>query len=195
MSQEPPQWSSAPGQQQPAFPAAGADQPGPVPVGMRYLAVVWNESTKAWEPASPIPLAGFGTGLSKAEVEALVAAAIAAQTSAWENIALTAKTESAPAENYPTFGVRTEDNKTVARLRGGIKIKEAQTGKTGETLFTIPAGFRPLTNIRLFVLSLFGAEITTKNLELGSNGIGRLASGELVAGSLLILEGVTYPQT
>jgi len=54
----------------------------------------------------------------------------------WTNLTLGAKLESTEAQ------VRLENGGTVARLRGFAQVKTGQTLGEGETIFTIPSGFR-----------------------------------------------------
>lgn len=121
-------------------------------------------------------------------IEELVAIVNAATPTPWEDLkpVFGAKIE----EGTGKFqSVRTEANQQVARLAGAVKVKSGSGLTAGETLLTLPLGYRPA---RAQVIDcVHGAQVANKLL-IATTGVVTLAV--TVAETLEVdLDGTTYP--
>lgn len=109
--------------------------------------------------------------------------------SAWTAVTLGAKLESPVVEAFRTAMVRTENNGATARIRGLVKVKAGETLATGETLMTLPVGFRPAEQLVIRVHSNV-AEASPFNVLVSTAGVvtwGGVAS--VAAGTIFNFEG------
>lgn len=109
----------------------------------------------------------------------------------WSNLVLGPKMESAGSPQTP--GARTELNAAVARLRGIVIVKFGEELKAGETLFTLPAGTRPPTQIRLGVVTQ--GEKSAYILIAAATGVATLGSASLGSEKTVFLDGQTFNLT
>jgi hypothetical protein len=108
---------------------------------------------------------------------------------AWEGLTLGTKVE---AGTLQTPGVRAEDGKTMARLRGSPKVKAAEEVKAGETIATIPAGFRPPSTVHLATMNPQTG--VAGELIIASTGV-ITAAGGYVAANEILLDGLSFNLT
>ena len=108
----------------------------------------------------------------------------------WEPLTLTAKLEANAVLQAP--GVRLEQNGTVARLRGGPKVKAGQELKALEVIATLAVNKRPQTVIAIGLA--YPAANAALQLTIAENGTLSL-SGNIIAGNTFFLDGVTFNLT
>lgn len=105
---------------------------------------------------------------------------------AWEALTLGAKVE-----NGATQTPRVRKELGSSRLRGTVKIKAGEKLLAGETLFTIPAGLRPLGAIRAPAPN---STSFNKELLIATSGVATLPT-ELTAGEEISLDSITFNRT
>lgn len=104
--------------------------------------------------------------------------------SAWEALVLGPKIETGGLQEP---AVRSDDGANFAELRGAAKAKAAENLAVGETLFTLPAGFRPPANVEY--------ETPKGQIKIAAaTGVVTL-SFELKAGEVVRLDGVGFNLT
>ncbi len=106
----------------------------------------------------------------------------------WQNVTTGAKVE----QGSPTGAVRTELAGNTARLRGEIKAKAGEEVKTAETLFTIPAGLRPVSKINLILLR---NGLAAMFVGIEPSGVCVITSGSLKATEFVGLDTITWNLT
>ncbi len=107
----------------------------------------------------------------------------------WTALALAGNVGQVP--GYETVDVRTENAGATARLRGALEVtSEVQPG---ETVFTIPAGFRPHNQIE------FGVGVSTAvggnhvgSLVISSSGVVTDPESPVPAGIYYLLDGISW---
>lgn len=108
---------------------------------------------------------------------------------AWKALELGAKMETG---GLQVPGARTEDGATMARLRGSVKVKAAEELKAGETLFTVPVGWRPAADIEFERVTSAGGLHRCKIAS--ATGICTDTSA-ILAGQIVFFDGFTYNMT
>jgi hypothetical protein len=122
------------------------------------------------------------TAATKAEVRAI-------EAGPWTAVVLGPKIEARPGIQAPE--VRTELHAASARVRGGFQAKAAENLAIGETLFTLPVGFRPPALIEITQTSTAGVVLIVK---IAATGVVTL-SKELKAGEAVLFDGETFNLT
>lgn len=107
-----------------------------------------------------------------------------ASVGAWTSLTLGTKVE-AFLENFRTPMVRTENVGATGRIRGALKVKAGETVAPGETLLTLPVGFRPAERINIEPRTSEPA----LSVNIAATGVMTLAGASAVAGTILPLEG------
>lgn len=109
---------------------------------------------------------------------------------AWESLVLGAKAEENP--SVQTLRVRKEMGITVARLRGGVVAKAGQEIKPGETIATLPAGWRP-PNLVAVAVVLSGGQ--AGYIEITAAGVIKPGVVSVTATAAVLLDSVTFNLT
>jgi hypothetical protein len=111
----------------------------------------------------------------------------------WKALELGAKVEEAKV-GLQTARVRAELGLNTARLRGGLVIKAGQELKEGETLFTLPVGFRPPASVYLMGAVEHGAVRSIRQMAVLPTGEVSL-SGAVEENGIVCLDSVTFNLT
>jgi hypothetical protein len=108
------------------------------------------------------------------------------ESTAWTALSLGAKIEA----GSPAGSVRTEQGATSSRLEGLLKVKAGQKLEPGETLATIPLGFRPIAEVFLTPV----ITTTTGYLKVTTAGVISV-SVALAETTFVALDGLTFNLT
>ena len=86
-------------------------------------------------------------------------------------------------------GIRLESNQSVARLRGALKVKAGESLTAGETLCTLPVGYRPAHAQQIDCVD---GTATGIKLLIATTGVVTLGSNVAEAVEVF-LDGQTFP--
>lgn len=107
--------------------------------------------------------------------------------SAWQTVSF--NTDASSSGTYATVGVRSEPLYGLGRLRGGVSV--GGDGLTnGETLITLPVGYRPVATFSTGV-RVSGSNVA-RQITLNTDGTVTVASA-LAAGDTVLLDGMVFP--
>jgi hypothetical protein len=107
--------------------------------------------------------------------------------SAWQTV--TFNTDASSSGTYATVGVRSEPLYGLARLRGGVLVGGDGVGN-GETLITLPVGYRPVATFSTGV-RVAGSNVA-RQITVNTDGTVAVASA-LAVGDTVLLDGMVFP--